>query len=59
MTVKQLSQALVHIKPSLQDKDVKIEYPNGEIHTFDIKFMLKDKFNMDKTDENVLYIILQ
>jgi len=59
MTVRQLANQLVSIKESLQDKEVKIEYKNGEIAVFDIKFVLKDKFKMDKTNENVEYIILQ
>lgn len=58
MTARRLAIELIHLKEELKDKEVKIMYPNGEIATFDIKFVLKDKFNLDKTKENVDYIIL-
>ncbi len=58
MTVKTLARDLISLKPELQDKKVKVLMPNGEIMDCDIKFVLKDKFNMDKTSENVEYIYL-
>jgi hypothetical protein len=59
MTVRQLAKDLSRIKEELQDKDVKIIFPNGELNIFDIKFLLVDKMNMDKTKENVECIVLQ
>ena len=59
MTVEKLAKALSMIKPSLQGKEVKVLYPNGEYGPCDIKFVLVDPFNMDKTPENVDYITLQ
>ena len=56
MTVKELANALLNIKPSLQDTEVKVRYGNGEWHSPDIKFMLKEIGNMDKTPENVDFI---
>lgn len=58
MNVRQLAAHLSSIKPELQDKPVKVLYPNGEIGIFDVKFILKDRGNMDKTAENVEYIFL-
>ena len=58
MTVKELAQALLNIKPSLQDAEVKVRYENGEWHSPDIKFMLKEMGNFDKTPENVEFIAL-
>lgn len=58
MTVKQLSIALSQIKPSLQDKEVKVLAPNGEMFSGDIKFVTKEEFNIDLNEENVDYIWL-
>lgn len=58
MTVRQLTKELILIKDSLQDKEVVIRTENGELLSPDVKFVLKDKFNMDKTKENVEFVIL-
>ena len=58
MTVKELANALLNIKPSLQDTEVKVRYQNGEWHSPDIKFALKEIGNMDKTPENIDCITL-
>ncbi len=58
MTVKNLARDLISLKTELQDKEVKVLMPNGEVMPFDIKFVLKDKSNMEKTKENVDYIYL-
>ncbi len=58
MTVKTLARDLISLKTELQDKEVKVLMPNGEVMSFEIKFVLKDKFNMDKSKENVDYIYL-
>ena len=56
MTVNELANALLNIKTSLQDTEVKVRYQNGEWYSPDIKFMLKEIGNMDKTPENVDFI---
>ena len=58
MTVRQLTKELILIKDELQDKKVVIRTENGELLSPDVRFILKDKFNMDKTNENVESIIL-
>ena len=58
MTVRQLTKELILIKDELQDKPVVIKTENGELLEPDVKFVLKDRFNMDKTEENVESIIL-
>lgn len=58
MKLRAFAAYLAQIKPELQDKEVKVQYPNGIIGTAEIKFVLKDKYNMDKTAENVDYIII-
>lgn len=58
MTVKTLARDLISLKTELQDKEVKVLMPNGELLPCKIKFVLKDKFNMDKTKENVDFIYL-
>lgn len=58
MTVKTLARDLISLKKELQDKEVKVLMPNGELLPCKIKFVLKDKFNMDKTKENVDFIYL-
>jgi hypothetical protein len=58
MTVKQLARELASLKDELQDKEVVIRSSNGDLITPDVKFVLKDKFNMDKTKENVECVIL-
>jgi hypothetical protein len=49
---------LLRIKPSLQNTEIKVRYQNGEWHSPDIKFMLKEMGNLDKTPENVEFIAL-
>ncbi len=58
LTVKQLINQLSQIKPSLQDTQVVVRAANGEVFSPDIKFVLRDRFNMDKTPENVEFVIL-
>lgn len=58
MNVKTLARDLNYLKSELQDKEVRVLMPNGEIMPCEIKFVLKDKTNMDKTKENVEYIYL-
>jgi hypothetical protein len=58
MTVNELAKALLNIKDSLQHTEVKVRYQNGEWHSPDIKFMLKEMGNMDKTPENIEFIAL-
>lgn len=58
MTVQELIKKLQSIKPSLQNSEVKVRYENREWHEPDIKFMLKDIGNLDKTPENVEFISL-
>jgi hypothetical protein len=58
MTVKELTDVLLRIKPSLQNTEIKVRYQNGEWHSPDIKFMLKEMSNLDKTPENVEFIAL-
>ena len=58
MTVKQLAAALARLKPELQDKEVKVIAPNGEMFSGDIKFVTVEQYNLDLTKENVDYIWL-
>ena len=58
MTVRNLARELSAIKEELQDKEVKIIYQNGNVGSFEIKFVPKERFNLDKTNENIDYIIL-
>ncbi len=58
MTIRNLIKNLSLIKNELQDKEIVIRTENGELLSPDIKFVLKDKFNMDKTKENVEFVIL-
>jgi len=58
MTVRKLAKELSLIKEELQDKEIVIRTENGELLSPDIKFILKDKFDMNKTKENVESIIL-
>lgn len=58
MSVRTLARDLASLKTELQDKEVKVLMPNGEILPCTIKFVLKDKFKMDKTKENVDFIYL-
>lgn len=58
MTVQELIKKLQSIKPSLQNSEVKVRYENREWYEPDIKFMLKDIGNLDKTPENVEFISL-
>ena len=58
MTVRQLARELSSIKEELQDKEVKIVYQNGVVGSFSIKFVPKERFNLDKTNENIDFIIL-
>ena len=57
-TVRQLSRALASLKEELQDKEVVIENKEGELYSPEIKFILKDRFCLDKTKENVDKVIL-
>lgn len=58
MTVRTLARDLISLKTELQDKEVKVLMPNGEIMSCNIKFVLKEQFNLDKSKENVEYIYL-
>ena len=58
MTVKEMSNALNLIKESLQDKEVKIIYPNGKIGSAEIKFVLKENDGLNLFSENVEYILI-
>lgn len=59
MKLREFAAYLAQIKPELQDKEVKVQYPNGIIGTAEIKFVLKDRTNpLDKSAENVDYIII-
>lgn len=58
MTVNELSRQLKTLKSELQDKQVKVLIPNGEIMCGKVKFVLKDKMNFDLTNENVDYIYI-
>ena len=57
-TVKSLARELMSLKAELQDVEVKVLMPNGELMTPEIKFVLKDRLNLDKTKENVDFIYL-
>ena len=58
MTVKNLARDLSSLKTELQDTEVKVLMPNGELLPCKIKCVLVDKFNMDLTKENVDFIYL-
>lgn len=58
MTTRILARDLISLKTELQDIEVRVLMPNGEIMCPKIKFVLKDKSNMDKTKENVEFIYL-
>ena len=53
MTVRELSKALAALKEELQDTEVVCLAENGEVYPADIKFILKDKFKLEFTKENV------
>ena len=52
-TVRQLARQLASLKEELQDIEVVTLAENGELYSPNIKFILKDKFNLDLTKENV------
>jgi len=67
-TVRQLARELNSLKEELKDKEIRIKQfnPNDNSYefvcidsAFPIKFYLKDPFNLDKTDENVLFITIE
>ncbi len=58
MTTRILARDLISLKTQLQDIEVRVLMPNGEIMCPRIKFVLKDKMNLDLTKENVEYIYL-
>ncbi len=58
-TVKELIAQLQALKPSLQDKPIKVIAPNGELFYPDIKLGLKDPYDiLNKGEENVESIVL-
>jgi hypothetical protein len=59
MTVKELIKQLQSLKPSLQDCEVKVIAPNKEFFSPDIKFVTKERFNLDLTPENIDFIWLK
>jgi spore coat protein CotF len=58
MTTRILARDLISLKTELQDIEVKVLMPNGEIMSPKIKFVLRDKMNLDLTKENVEFIYL-
>jgi hypothetical protein len=58
MTARELIIKLSSLKEELLDKEVIIQYPNGNNGPCGIKFILVDPYNLDKTKENVKQIIL-
>ena len=59
MTARQLAKKLASLKESLQDKEVKVIAPNGEMFSGEIKFVTKEQYNLNLTKENVDYIWLK
>jgi len=59
MTVRELIKQLQSIKPSLQDCEVKVIAPNEEFFSPDIKFVTKERFNLDLTPDNIDFIWLK
>ena len=58
MTTRILARDLISLKTELQDIEVKVLMPNGEIMNPKIKFVLRDKMSLDLTKENVEFIYL-
>jgi hypothetical protein len=58
MKVSDLIKSLQSLKPELQYKDIFIIAKNGLLVSPEIKFSLKDPGSLDKTKENVDYIVL-
>jgi hypothetical protein len=57
-TTRILARDLISLKTELQDVEVKVLMPNGEIMSPKIKFVLRDKMSLDLTKENVEFIYL-
>ena len=57
-TVSQLIRQLQNLKPELQEKEVMVIAQNGLLMEPQIKFSVKEKGNLDKTKENVEYVVL-
>ena len=58
MNVKELIKKLKSIKKELQDKPIFITSENGILIQPEIYFHLKDASLLDKTKENVEYLVL-
>lgn len=58
MTVRELAFELLALKPELLDKEVTVRAPNGLSVRPEIKFILKDPSNFDKTKENVEEVVV-
>jgi len=58
MTVHELANQLIAIKPELQSKEVKVFAQNGLLFTPRITFQCEDPATLNKTKENVKCIIL-
>ena len=58
MNAKQLAKALLRLKPELQEKEIKVMAPNGEMFSGEIKFVTVEPYNLELSKENVDYIWL-
>lgn len=59
MNVKELIKDLQNIKSELKEKDIFVMGENGLNISPEIKFVMNDYSKLDKTKENVDYIILR
>lgn len=59
MKLKELIKNLQNIKSELQDKDIFVMGENGLNIPPEIKFVMNDYSKLDKSKENVDYIVLR
>ncbi len=57
MTVRKLIKELILLKDELQDSEIAIRNAHGELVSPEIRFVLREKGNMNKTKENVEFVL--